>query len=82
MTDTTVSMIEDLEDACVGREYELIDKIGEGSFGEIYMGRSKVNARHVAVKLVSLLSPLGESKERGRTAAARGQGLQAAGRVL
>ena len=37
---------------CVGKEYVLSRKIGEGSFGEIYLARSKLSQKYVAVKLV------------------------------
>jgi len=40
------------ENICVGREYILTKKIGEGSFGKIYTARSKYTKKSFAVKLV------------------------------
>ena len=35
---------------CVGK-YEVCEKIGEGSFGQIYKGKNKYTNEHVAIKL-------------------------------
>ena len=45
-------------DLRVGKNYQLIKKIGSGAFGDIYEGRHTQTKETVAIKLVSFSSLL------------------------
>jgi hypothetical protein len=42
------------ENTIIAQNYKIIDKIGEGSFGEVYRGVSLRNSIKVAIKIVEL----------------------------
>ena len=42
--------------ACIGGEFIVTEKLTGGSFGEIYVARSRSNGQLVAVKLVHLFA--------------------------
>jgi serine/threonine-protein kinase 24/25/MST4 len=52
---STVSKTRDLEDA-----YELKEKIGQGSFGEVYKAVEKATGKLVAIKLIDLEDAKGD----------------------
>lgn len=81
MTDTKSSLGQHVN-VCVGKEYILVSKIGEGSFGEVYIAQSKASSRRVAVKLVRFASLLGKHKQRTGNPPARSQSLQTPPRLL
>ncbi|KAK4525139.1 hypothetical protein GAYE_SCF08G3045 [Galdieria yellowstonensis] len=55
---STVSKTRDLEDA-----YELKEKIGQGSFGEVYKAVEKATGKLVAIKLIDLEDAKGDIEE-------------------
>ncbi|PYD07342.1 hypothetical protein DND47_31040 [Pseudomonas syringae pv. syringae] len=57
---STISNNYDWEDS-----YELIEKIGQGSFGEVYRALEKATGKPVAIKLIDLEDAKGDIEVRG-----------------
>ena len=66
----------------VGPKYIMKQKIGSGSFGQIYSGYDKETMLEVAIKLVTLPAyyGIGTNRTKISAAAARSKGLQKAAR--